>query len=350
VDEADPAAGEANLLFHVYIPKAELYAEQRRETLRHFREYLTTVEGRDIRQEDFSGRDGDTVAFYVAPGQPRPPLREEIQEFANFVDHCVHSPSTAVTHLTQIGLKEPSGAALVSSYAKRFHRMEMDLRHERTNRINALQQQLESELLDEGGDPNGIATLQIRINSVLEQVIPPPTAAAAMPSIGAAQEARPAAATSGTGQPGTGTAGAVARAGTPGAGAGAGKTIHGIVRASWTAGAAETAPPAHGAPTNVYINAERVVNVAINSIHGTANFGSEAQRLLDLIEHHGDEETGPLRSALHEIEDPGIPAKTKSAAKRKLTAFLSDLAKKIPDVGASVLEKYLEAKLGLPGS
>jgi len=332
-DVAGPNADEADLLFHVYIPKTELYAEQRRETLRHFREYLANVEGQDIRQEDFSGQNGETVSFYVAPGQPRPPLEEKIQEFANFVDHCAHSPERAITHLTRIGLPRQSSATVVTSYAKRFHRMEMDLRHERANRINALEQQLESELLDKGGDPHGIATLRMSIRSALEQAVPPPTAAAAMPSLSAADRAPLDTGPSGTSQPPTGP--------------GTGRTIQGIVRASVSAEAVVRDQQVYSAdptvPTIVY-------NLAINSVRGTEHFGPAARRLLGLIEGYGNEENGPLRSALHEIEDPGIPAKTKTAASRLLTAFLADLASKVPDIGTDALAQYLEARPGSPGS
>jgi len=80
------------------------------------------------------------------------------------------------------------------------------------------------------------------------------------------------------------------------------------------------------------------------------NFGPEARQLHALIDQHAGMRAGPLLTALHELEDPGIPAKDRATAKKKLTSFLTDLAKKIPDVGVDLLEAYLKRKLGLPDS
>lgn len=310
----DDASDDSDLLFRVYIPKSELYAEQRREMLRHFRVWLTTVQGQDIREEDFTARDGATVAFFVGPGQPRPPLIYEYREFVNFVEHCVHNPATALAHLTQLGIDQPTGTVVVADYAKKIHRMEMDLRHSRQNTLLVLQQALEGELLDKGGDPQGIATLQSKIRTLLEQVVPPPTAGTAMPVIR-------------DGQPALQDTQAARDAYS------AGHDLHIYVN-----------DPAHGA-----FNPEKVIRAALEKIQGTANFGPEAKELLSLIVHHGDDEAMLLRSALHELEDPGIPVKTKSEAKRKLRRFLSDFASGFPAIAIGHLQRYVDGRPGLPG-
>ena len=160
-DSTDDRAGDADLLFRVYIPKTQLYAEQRREMLRLFRVWLTTVQGQDVRQQDFSTKHGDTIAFYVGQGQLRPALGEEYREFVSFVEYSVHSPATAIGQLAEIGIDESTGRELVTDYAMKYHRMEMDLRHARQSRLLSLQQTLEGQLLDKGANPQGIAAIQI---------------------------------------------------------------------------------------------------------------------------------------------------------------------------------------------
>ena len=286
---------EADLLFRVYIPKTQLYAEQRREMLRLFRVWLTTVQGQDVRQQDFSTKDGDTVAFYAGPSQLRPLLGEEYREFVSFVEYSAHSPATAIDHLTEIGIDESTSTELVTDYAMKYHRMEMGLRHARQNRLLSLQQTLEGQLLDKGANPHGVAAIHsVQIRSLLNQVVPPPTAAPSLPAI--------------------------------------------------------ATPGLHQPPTQMTMtfNAEQIIYAAIDNIQGTVNFGSEARQLLALINQYAGAQAGPLLTALHEVEDPGIPANERVTAKKKLTSFLTGLAKRLPDVGIDLLEAYLKRKLGLP--
>ena len=290
----DESGEDADLLFRVYIPKTQLYAEQRRDMLRLFREWLTGVQGQDIRQQDISSRDGDTVAFFAVPGQPRPPLPQEYRDFVSFVEHCANSPSTATSRLAESGIGEVTSSHLVTKYAKEYHRMDLDLRQARETRILTLQHTLEAELLEKDADPRTIASLRIR--SVLEQVVPPPSAAPSLPAIAAADV---------------------------------------------------TAQPTQ---LHVSFNAEQIVYTAIGSIQGTANFGPQAKELLSLIDRYGGADAGPLRTALHEVEDPGVPSRLRSDARKKLTSFLTDVARQIPGIGVDLLQKYLERQLGLPGS
>jgi serine/threonine protein kinase len=289
-----PADDESDLLFRVYIPKTQLYAEQRRQMLRLFREWLANVHGQGIRHEDIPSRDGDTVAFFAVPGQPRPPLSAEYSEFVSFVQHCAHSPGTAVGRLAESGLSEVTSSDLVTKYSKEYHRMDMDLRQARETRILTLQHTLEAELLERDADPHTVASLRIR--SVLEQVVPPPSAAPSLPAIAA-----------------------------PGV-------------------------PPQPTQVNMTFNAEQIVYTAVESIQGTANFGPQAKDLLALINQYGGGDAGQLRTALHEIEDPEVPHRLRADAKTKLKSFLADLARQIPGIGVDLLQKYLEKQLGLPGA
>ena len=58
-----------------YFERNRLSAE--RDVLRLFREWLVTVQGQSIRQQDIPSRDGDTIAFFTVPGQPSPSLPEK---------------------------------------------------------------------------------------------------------------------------------------------------------------------------------------------------------------------------------------------------------------------------------
>jgi hypothetical protein len=179
----------------------------------------------------------------------------------------------------------------------KYHRIEMGLRHARQNRIASLQQTLEAQLLDNGAKPRdiaGIASVQIR--SALDQVVPSSAATVSLPGIAAPD------------------------------------------------------PRQSPAQVNMTFNAEQIVYTAIDSIQGTVNFGSEARQLLDLINKYAGAQAGPLLMALHEVEDSGIPAKQRATAKKKITSFLTDLAKRLPDIGADLLEAYLKRKLGFPNS
>jgi hypothetical protein len=159
--------------------------------------------------------------------------------------------------------------------------MEMGLRHTRQKRILSLQQTLEGQLLDQGANPQGIEAIQsMQIMSLLDQVIPLPTAASSLPAI--------------------------------------------------------SAPIPRHSPVQVNMmtfNAEQVIYTAIDSIQGTVNFGLEARQLLGLINQHAGAQAGRLITALHEVEDPGLPTGERATAKKKLMSFLADLAKKFPDIG-----------------
>lgn len=293
--EASGSRGEeTDLLFRVYIPNNQLYADQRRKMLDLFREWLVNFQGQQIRQEDISGRDGHTVAFFAGPGQPRPLLSERYRDFVSFVEMCAHSPTMAIGHLAASDISESIGVELVKKYAREYHRLELDARQAREARIMTLQHTFEAELLEKDMDPQTIAGLRLR--SALEQIVPPPSAMPLLPAI---------------------------------------------------ASPAGDVPPSQ---TNITFNAQQLIVTAIDRIQGTANFTPQAKELLDLVNKYGGEQAGPLRTALHEVEDPGVPSRLRSEATRKLKSFLADLARQLPGVGVDLLQKYLEQQLGLPGS
>jgi hypothetical protein len=253
------------------------------------------VQGLDIREQDFSTKNGDTVAFYTGPAQSRPVLGEEYREFVSFVERSAHNPSTAIDHLIEIGIDESTGTEIVTEYTKKYRRMELDLHHARQNRILSLQQTLEGQLLDKGASPEDIVAIQsFQIRPLLHQVVPLPSTVLSLPAIAA-----------------------------PGL----------------------SHPPRQA---NMTFNAEQINYTVYNDLSGTMNFGPEAKQLLALIDQHAGTQAATMLTALHDVEDPGIPAKERATAKEKLISFLVDLSKRVPDIGVDLLKAYLMRKLGFP--
>ena len=285
----DAASGENDLLFRIYIPKTQLYAEQRREMLRLFKEWLTGVQGQGVKHMEETTSNGDTVTFFAMPGQPRPPLAEEYREFASFVEHCAHRPADAVARLAKTDIGAAASADLVKKYSKEYHRLELDLRQARETRILTLQHTLEAELLERDASPQEIENLS-RIRPALERVVPPPTSAAL---------------------------------------------------------SAITAPAvSHDSPRSATFSDERIMRAAIESVQGTAHFSPDAKELMALIDRYAGDEAGPLRTALHQLEDPGVTRQRKSGAGEALRSFRAGLARRVPDVSTDLVEKYLETRLG----
>jgi hypothetical protein len=50
---------------------------------------------------------------------------------------------------------------------------------------------------------------------------------------------------------------------------------------------------------------------------------------------------------VHELSDPGIPKPTRLSGGQKLKAFLYSIAPKAGGVALSVLQEYIEHKIGL---
>jgi hypothetical protein len=65
---------------------------------------------------------------------------------------------------------------------------------------------------------------------------------------------------------------------------------------------------------------------------------------LELVDRFGGQDHAALQSAVYELEDAAAPPDKRAAAKRRLKKFLGKLTGTARDIGADLLEKYLESK------
>jgi hypothetical protein len=93
-----------------------------------------------------------------------------------------------------------------------------------------------------------------------------------------------------------------------------------------------------------FINA--IESTITQNIQGTVHLESNAKELLALIDRFGGQDVSLLEAAVHELENSNVPLADRSAAKRRLKKFLSQVTGMVHDVGIDLLEKYLDSKIG----
>jgi serine/threonine protein kinase len=288
---------QPDLMLRVYVPAERLYAAEMRKVLGLFGDWLTATHHHGVRQSGYRTSSGEMFEFYADDalrGVPEPP---QLDAFSNFLELCADSPAEASGMLDQNGIEPVPGSALVARFGKEYRRLQVDLRQERERRIMTLRHTLEGELLENGVDL--LDAPSIPLDSLLERLVPGSSGLSSMPALPSA-----AAATT-----------------------------------SW--------------PVNVTVNhhvvstKEYVENTIIHSIQGTDHLAAQARQLLALIDQFGGANVSPLRTAVLELEDPEAPTDHRVKAKQTLKSFVTQLSGKIQDTALTILEKYLESKLGL---
>ena len=111
-------------------------------------------------------------------------------------------------------------------------------------------------------------------------------------------------------------------------------------------------PGANAVPANMNINInQQFIQAAegaiVHNVQGTAHFGAEAKQLLALVRQYAGRDAGELESAVHELEDVDARQANRLNAKQRIKAFLFRIAKNIEGPAMDVLQKYVEAKMGL---
>jgi serine/threonine protein kinase len=91
----------------------------------------------------------------------------------------------------------------------------------------------------------------------------------------------------------------------------------------------------------------RLEGNAVQNIEGTVNLGPRAEELLDIISKYGGPQTPVLKAAVYEIEDQSAGLEGRRAARNKLMEFLRQVGRGTQQIAVDVLEKYIEAKLGV---
>jgi hypothetical protein len=172
-------------------------------------------------------------------------------------------------------------------------RLQIDLKHERERRILTIRHSLEEELVDHGVELQVIPSAQI--NTLIETLVPGPSASDSLMLLTVPQSAR-------------------------------------------------TLPLVAVNINQQFVNA--IESTIIQNVRGTVHLGPKAKELLTLIDRFGGQEAPLLEAAVHELEDMDAQPVDRSAARRLLKKFLSQIAGTVHDVGLDLLEKYLESKIG----
>jgi transcriptional regulator with XRE-family HTH domain len=292
---ADPSqsdeSAQANLLFRVYIPSGRLYAAEASKLLSLFREWLTATRRYGVRQSEYHASSGKMYEFFVDAPLLQSDLREEFDNFSDFLALCSEDAPAAADMLASSGMDRVSSIKFVARFGKEVRRLQIDLRHEREQRVLTIRHSLEDQLLENGIDLQAIPTRQL--NTMIGSLVPRPSAPESLA----------------------------------------------LLAAPWT-----TRPTA---PVTV-INNPQIISAMestiIQNVQGTIHLGLEPKKLLDFIDKFGGQETATLQSAVYELEDPAAPPSVKSSAKQRLKQFLSQVVGFGRDVTVELFADYLRSK------
>jgi anti-anti-sigma factor len=291
----DNNIADFELLFRMYIPAERMYAAEACRLIGLFRNWLTTTCKHGIRQSGYQTASGEMFEFYADASLAELELPEQFSRFSSFLALCADDEEAALDLLTATNLSDSIRSDLVHRFGREVRRLQVDLRHERERRILTLRQSLEQEFVANDADFPQLPGDQIGV--LLERFVPGPSASQSLALL------------------------------------------------------AGPASPVQAGSLTVNINPQ-IVNAMestiIQNIQGVVNLGPQAKELLALIDRFGGAEAASLQSDVHELEDDDAPSASRSAARRRLKKFLGDLAGTVNEVGLSLLEKYLEMKLGLP--
>lgn len=278
---------ERDLLFRFYVPSGRLYAQEAEDLLGMFREWLGQTGHNGIRQEGYSTAAGQVFEFFSGEGHPEGGLSRYFEDFSSFLRDCVATPAAAVVRLTANGVTEDAATIIVSRYATRAHRLNLDLKHRREERMLMLKHKLENVVLEVDG------LTDRDLEAALDEMLPPPTA-------------------------------------------------NGVLEGPKT----NQSAPVTVNNFNPQFNYD-VAGPVVQNIAGTVNLGAEAKELLELAATFGGYERTQLETAVHELEDEGARGAERVAARGRLKRFLADLGNRGLGVGLDVLQRYVEHKIGV---
>src|SRR5262249_28108099 len=141
---------DADLLVRVYIPSARLYAAEASRLLSLFREWLTMTRRCNVRQSGYHTPSGDMYEFFVDASTFQDNLSEEFDNFSDFLTLCSEDASAAADVLTSAGIDRTSSVRVVARFGREVQRLQIDLRHEREQRMLTIRHGLEEQLLESG--------------------------------------------------------------------------------------------------------------------------------------------------------------------------------------------------------
>jgi len=289
---------QSNLIFRFYVPSGKIYADQTTDVLSLFRDYLTRSLNIQVRQSTHATASGTVYEFYGDGSMSQEDVTARFSGFKNVMDLCVADPSAAERLLVEQGADAQLVGRLVTDYSKKLRRITSDVRQERERKVLDIRHRLESELIEVASDAE-LSTIRL----LVEQVIPSREDVANVLGLG-------------------------------------------------------TAKVGQFSPRDVVLNIRpqfinQVTGIVAQEVYGNQNIGPEPMQLLELIRESNAINALELQSAVYEIEDSSVSPEKRLSAARRLQAFLAKasakVGEKVLDAGISVLQAYVQTKLGISG-
>lgn len=276
-----------NLLFRIYLPAGRLFEEETAQLLALFHEWLLSVRGQKVRQAGYQTANGRVVEFFADGRTSAEDWTAEIRQFNNFVS-LIDDQQAAERMLVNLGLSNIAAEAVVSKYAKRLRRIQLDAKHERQRRVLSIRQELEAELSDH--EPGVDAE---SLGSLVESLVP----------------------------------------------TGPSSTSH-----------VQLGLPRSAPVQTIQVNQqffEHVEGIVAQNINGNVTQGSQPEELLKLIQLHGGGRADELLVAVRELADVSAPTSTRLGAKQRLKAFLLKTSEQTSTAAVGIIQKWIEHQFGL---
>ncbi|QPQ55097.1 hypothetical protein IC614_00250 [Allosphingosinicella flava] len=282
---------QSNMLFRFYVPKGTVWAGQTEQVLSLFRDYLESAAKIKVRQSTHATAAGTVYEFFGDGEVSQEAIAGQMESFGQLMDLCLKDPHGAETLLVAMGADRAEIADIVSRYTRQLRRIATDMRHEREKVALKVRQQLEGELVDAVplGDLDAI-------HEIVNQMIPVTLGVGSFLTLGGHRER----------------------------------------------------PLTLNYKPQFF---ENVHGLVASEVHGTQNIGPAPRELLELIDRVGGSRRSELRAAVHELEDSNSSPEQIVSAKGKLKAFVGRVSQvggqKLLDVSSSILQAYLQQKLGI---
>jgi hypothetical protein len=291
---------DEGLLFRFYVPVGRMWANETDRIVQLFRDYLIRVEKLSVRFDQYKTDRGIVYEFFSAADTSELVIRDDslasqFQEFSHLLDLSMSNPAQAEEILRTKDIDRREIVPILTRYAKEAKRLQIDLKHEREQKVLAIRHRLESELIDSlplGLDLDSIGQL-------VDSTVPP------LLSINSAM--------SGNQVP-----------------------LH-LNAASGSSITVNLKPQ--------FIQA--VNSVIAQEIEGDIHLTETDRKLLELIRQNAPDREQELSSAVRELADASAPKPGRLIAKQKLKAFLIQAGSKAGEIGIGLLQKYLEGQMGL---
>lgn len=279
---------ETGLLLRLYVPNAQLWANETDRLLQLFRDYLTRIAGLSVRLDETRTNTG---VIYELRGDPekKMTLSTEFDDFSHFMQLCVTNPNQAELILKDKQVASNEILQILTRYAKEVRRLQVDMKQDREQKILHIRHRLESELVDALPTAVDFESLGELVDAAVPTVLGPRTPL--LISIDAPQ-----------------------------------------TRESVT----------------LNINpqfVETVHGVVTQEISGDVTLNENDTELFRLFATFAGDQQAELVSALRELNDESAPSSGRLTAKHNIKRFLLAIGSKATEVGIDVLKSYIEKKM-----